>query len=99
MVADDPVEVAHSIRSTLGLDARRRLLAFDKDEAFRKLVDICEDAGILVMRSSVVGSNNTRKLSVKEFRGFALVDKYSSQERPLWLRHLPSILGVACAQK
>ena len=76
-VEDDVVAIAQRIRQTIKLDLRCRMMAFDKDEAFRKLADLCEEAGILVMRSSVVGSNNTRKLSVDEFRGFALADSYA----------------------
>jgi Zn-dependent peptidase ImmA (M78 family)/transcriptional regulator with XRE-family HTH domain len=39
--------------------------------------DAVEEMGILVMRSSIVGSNNRRKLSVEDFRGFALSDEYA----------------------
>ena len=44
------------------------------DEAMRQFIALAEDSGILVMVSGVVGSNNTRKLDVEEFRGFALAD-------------------------
>jgi Zn-dependent peptidase ImmA (M78 family) len=40
-------------------------------------IDSLEDNGVLVMRSGVVGNSNTRKLSVNDFRGFALCDKYA----------------------
>ncbi|GAB3076222.1 hypothetical protein GCM10027157_06540 [Corynebacterium aquatimens] len=42
-------------------------------ERILTLSDAIEEAGILVMRSSVVGNNNARKLDVEEFRGFTLI--------------------------
>lgn len=42
-------------------------------ERILTLSDAIESAGILVMRSSVVGNNNSRKLDVEEFRGFTLI--------------------------
>lgn len=40
-------------------------------------IDALEENGVLVMRSGVVGNSNKRKLSVKDFRGFALCDNYA----------------------
>lgn len=39
------------------------------------LADAIEKAGVLVMRSSVVGNSTKRKLDVGEFRGFTLIDQ------------------------
>ncbi len=46
----------------------------DKGSAFKYLREKLEDKGIIVMQSGVVGSDNRRRLSVKEFRGFLLYD-------------------------
>ncbi|MEZ6007398.1 MAG: XRE family transcriptional regulator [Planctomycetota bacterium] len=41
------------------------------------LVDLIEDAGVMVMASGIVGDDTSRVLSVDEFRGFVLVDEYA----------------------
>lgn len=71
----DPVEVAAEMHAELefGLDDRTG----NWTDALATLIDRAEEAGILVMVSGVVGSNTRRKLDPKEFRGFALVDRYA----------------------
>ena len=66
--------VAQRLREMLGLstEARRQLPTWT--DALRQLIAKAEDAGVMVMVSSVVGSNSHRKLDVGEFRGFALAD-------------------------
>jgi Zn-dependent peptidase ImmA (M78 family)/DNA-binding XRE family transcriptional regulator len=44
------------------------------DEFYRGLIRSAEAEGILVMRTGIVAGNTRRKLSVKEFRGFAISD-------------------------
>ena len=71
----DPVEsVASDIRATLrfSLEERRQLATWS--EALRHFIAQADRAGVLVMVSGVVGSNNRRKLNPLEFRGFALAD-------------------------
>ncbi len=69
-----PETVAQRLRETLGISAAARRQLPNWTEALRQLIDKAEDAGVMVMASSVVGSNSHRKLDVGEFRGFALAD-------------------------
>ena len=46
----------------------------DNASAFKYLREKLESNGITVMKNGVVGSDNRRKLNVKEFRGFLLYD-------------------------
>ncbi len=64
-------QIEHAIG--FGVEARRQCSTWG--EALRLFVERTEAAGILVMVSGVVGSNNKRKLDPEEFRGFALADK------------------------
>lgn len=69
-----PEVVAQRLRETLSLstEARRQMPSWA--DALRQLIAKAEDTGVMVMVSSVVGSNSHRKLDVGEFRGFALAD-------------------------
>lgn len=69
-----PSKLVPHILKTLGLGPASYTEVSDSSEYLRLLVTRAEDAGILTLRSGVVGANNKRRLSVKEFRGFALVD-------------------------
>lgn len=73
-IQEAPEAVAKRLRETLDLstEARRQLPTWT--DALRQLIAKSEDAGMMVMVSSVVGSNSHRKLDVGEFRGFALAD-------------------------
>ncbi|WP_414463329.1 ImmA/IrrE family metallo-endopeptidase [Hyphomicrobium sp. DY-1] len=76
-IRDSAITVAQTIRETLGVDAEWRRGCPNWEAMFRGLVDKTETAGILVLRNSLVGNNTHRKLSVNEFRGFALSDGYA----------------------
>jgi len=73
-IADDADQIAADIRDTLGVDDELRNKARTWEDFLRLLVRQAEDAGVLVLRSGVVGNNTHRKLSVAEFRGFAISD-------------------------
>jgi Zn-dependent peptidase ImmA (M78 family) len=71
---DDVVRTAAVIRDALGFDLDERRTLPTWAEALRRFIEQADAAGVLVMVSGVVGSNNRRKLDPHEFRGFALVD-------------------------
>lgn len=73
-VQEAPEAVAKRLRQTLGLSAEARRQLPTWTDALRQLIAKAEDAGVMVMVSSVVGSNSHRRLDVGEFRGFALAD-------------------------
>ena len=74
---ESPEAVAHRLRQTLGLSAEARRKLPTWTDALRQLIAQAEDAGLMVMVSSVVGSNSHRLLDVGEFRGFALADRFA----------------------
>ena len=73
-LTDDIVATANRMRSTVGLDVEQRREFRSWKDALRCFVEQVDEAGVLVMVSSVVGSDSRRKLDPDEFRGFALSD-------------------------
>jgi Zn-dependent peptidase ImmA (M78 family) len=74
----NPVEsTASDIRNTIRVGGLVSASIVSWRENLSAHFDAAEEAGILVMRNGVVGNNGTRKLSVNEFRGFALSDPYA----------------------
>lgn len=71
---ESPEAMAQRLRETLSLSTEMRRQTPTWTDALRQLIAKAEDAGVMVMVSSVVGSNSHRKLDVGEFRGFALAD-------------------------
>lgn len=46
-------------------------------ELFKFIRSKCEKLGIIVMMNGIVGSNTHRKLNIKEFRAFTLIDSFA----------------------
>ncbi|HEY0794298.1 MAG TPA: XRE family transcriptional regulator [Acidisarcina sp.] len=70
-------DVANAISEAVGINDQARL-SVNSSAAFLKLLsEAAQEAGILVLRSGVVGRGNPSRLSVSEFRGFALADPYA----------------------
>jgi Zn-dependent peptidase ImmA (M78 family)/transcriptional regulator with XRE-family HTH domain len=66
--------VVADMAKVLGINENVRQQCASWEEFLRTFIQHSEAAGIVVMRSGVVGSNNRRKLSVAEFRGFVISD-------------------------
>jgi Zn-dependent peptidase ImmA (M78 family) len=76
-LSDDPNQVAAEMRHALGLNERWAANQPNWSAALRELQNRAEEAGIIVVSSSIVGNNPHRKLDPTEFRGFVLVDEYA----------------------
>ena len=73
-VGVSPETVAAEMRETLGFDLAARRECPTWTDALRLFIRQADEAGVLVMVSGVVMSNNRRRLDPVEFRGFALSD-------------------------
>ncbi len=69
-----PKTVAVRMSETLGFNLTARRECPTWSEALRLFIRQADEAGVLVMVSGVVMSNNHRRLDPAEFRGFALCD-------------------------
>ena len=76
-VNQDECLVARRMRATLGLADDWSAAFANWQAAFRQLQKCCEDLGITVVISSIVGNNTRRQLQPQEFRGFVLIDAYA----------------------
>jgi len=72
-----PDGAAQRIRDSVSFQSEIRANANTWEEALTLQIEQIENLGVLVMRNGIVGSNTHRALSVDEFRGFALSDKYA----------------------
>ena len=70
-----PQDVAARMAEALRFDVAARASCRTWEEALRLFIAQADAAGVLVMVSGVVLSNNRRTLDPEEFRGFALADK------------------------
>jgi Zn-dependent peptidase ImmA (M78 family)/DNA-binding XRE family transcriptional regulator len=73
----DPDDLVQNMRQTLDILPDFAASMGSWDEHLRKFVQRVENAGVLVLQSGIVGANTHRKLSVEEFRGFALANAYA----------------------
>ena len=73
-VEASPETVAARMRETLAFDLAARRECPTWADALRLFIRQADEAGVLVMVSGVVMSNNHRPLDPAEFRGFALCD-------------------------
>jgi len=73
---DDVVETAEAMRRLLGINQQMRDRCTSWEQFKTEFVRNAEEIGVLVMRSGVAKSN-MRPLSVREFRGFAIVDAFA----------------------
>jgi Zn-dependent peptidase ImmA (M78 family) len=71
------ITAAREIRETLNFDIEARRNCPTWAEALRMFIGLADSIGVLVMTSGIVMNNTHRKLNPKEFRGFALSDKFA----------------------
>ncbi len=76
-LADEPDAVGREMRRALGLDGGWAAGVRTWQDAVSELRRTIEDLGVMAVINGVVGNNTHRRLSVEEFRGFALTDPYA----------------------
>jgi len=76
-LTDTPRAIARTIREALGLGDGWAAATASWREAFEKLRDHTEGAGVLVTFNGVIGNDAGRALDPDEFQGFALCDPYA----------------------
>ncbi|MDE2655570.1 MAG: ImmA/IrrE family metallo-endopeptidase [Gemmatimonadota bacterium] len=76
-LTDEPAAVGREIRRALGLDGGWAPRVRTWQDAVSELRRAIEQLGVMAVINGVVGNNTHRRLSVKEFRGFALTDSYA----------------------
>lgn len=76
-LTDDPGTVGHEMRRTLGLDEDWAAGVSSWQNAVNELRRMIEELGVMAVINGIVGNDTHRRLSVAEFRGFALADRYA----------------------
>lgn len=74
---DDPSAVGQEMRRALGLEDGWAAEVRTWTDAVSELRRRIEALGVMAVINGIVGNNTHRKLSVGEFRGFALTDRYA----------------------
>ena len=82
-----PATVAAQVRETLGFDLAARRECPTWIDALRLFIRQADEAGVLVMVSGIVMSNNHRHLNPAEFRGFALCRSACAADLRQWQGH------------
>lgn len=77
LTTEYPNRAAKDIRDRFQIGPVLSAHARSWEENLSRHFEALEDCGVLVMRNGVVGNNGHRRLSVDEFRGFALSDSYA----------------------
>lgn len=76
-LADEPEAAGREMRNALGLRDGWAATVRNWQDAVSELRQLIEGLGVMAVINGVVGNNTHRKLSVEEFRGFALTDPYA----------------------
>lgn len=76
-VMDDPQKIGQEMRRKIGLTDSWAAKIRTWKEATTKLRRSIESLRIMPVINGIVGNSTSRKLDVKEFRGFALSDEYA----------------------
>jgi Zn-dependent peptidase ImmA (M78 family) len=74
---DEPEAIGRAMRRVAGLDEGWAATVGTWTEAIGALRQRIESLGVVVVINGVVGNNTSRKLDVREFRGFALTDVHA----------------------
>ena len=75
-LGSDVTKVADEMRKRLGIDHKMRERCTSWEQFKTEFIRRADGIGVAVMRSGVAGGN-TRRLAVREFRGFAIVDSFA----------------------
>lgn len=76
-LADEPEVVGREMRRVLNLNSGWAAGVRTWQDAVSELRRVIEQLGVMAVINSLVGNNTHRRLSVEEFRGFALPDSYA----------------------
>ena len=76
-LTDGPAAVGREMRRTLGLNGGWAAGVRTWQDAVSELRRAIEQLSVMAVINGVVGNNTHRRLSVEEFRGFALTDPYA----------------------
>jgi Zn-dependent peptidase ImmA (M78 family)/DNA-binding XRE family transcriptional regulator len=75
-INSDKKEIINNIKEILNLENYIGK-SVKKEDLLSKLIGKIEKLDILVMKNGIVGSNTHKPLNTKEFRGFAIYDKFA----------------------